>query len=193
MVTALDVQWALFEAAVNFAERVGLDALGADGSGDLCLRRWEEVLTQLERDPLTAAATVDWVAKFRLVEGFRERHGLEPSSAKLRAIDLQYHDLRPEKSLADRVGLEQLVTPEEIATAEVEPPTTTRAYFRGRCIARYHDAIESANWDAVVFDLGSDPLRRVPMMDPTRGTKAEVAQILDQSPTAAELLHALES
>ena len=193
LVTAIDVQWALFEAAVNFAEREGLEMLGADRSGLLCLARWEEVLTQLERNPEEAASTVDWVAKHRLVEGFRERHGLEPTSAKLRAIDLQYHDLRPEKSLALRVGLERLSTDDQTRTAEIEPPQTTRAFFRGRCISRYQEAVESANWDSVVFDLGSDPLRRVPMMDPTRGTAEETSALFETSPTAVDLLQALES
>ena len=193
LATALDVQWALYEAAVNFADREGLEMLGADGSGRLCLARWEEVLSQLERNPEEASSTVDWVAKHRLVEGFRERHGLDRTSAKLRAIDLQYHDLRPEKSLATRVGLERLTTDEETRNAEIEAPQTTRAFFRGQCIARYHDEVESANWDSVVFDLGSDPLRRVPMMDPTRGTAAETLALFEKSPTAADLLSALES
>ena len=43
---------------------------------------------------------VDWVAKQRLVDGYAERHGLEPAIARLKAIDLQYHDLRPTRSLA---------------------------------------------------------------------------------------------
>ena len=193
LVTALDVQWALYEAAENFAQREGLAMLGDDGSGELCLQRWGKVLEQLELDPTSAASTVDWVAKLRLVQGFQQRHDLPATNAKLRAIDLQYHDLRPEKSLAAKVGLERLTTDEEVRIAEIEPPLTTRAFFRGRCISRYHSAIESANWDSVVFDLGSDPLRRVPMMDPTRGTARETSALFDQSPTAADLLQALES
>ena len=54
---------------------------------------------------------VDWVAKRRLVEGYADRHGLEPANVKLKAIDLQYHDLRAERSLARRAGLETLVDP----------------------------------------------------------------------------------
>ena len=47
------------------------------------LRRWEQVLAGLERDPMELADQLDWVAKFRLLEGYRERHGLRgatPSS-----------------------------------------------------------------------------------------------------------------
>jgi hypothetical protein len=36
---------------------------------------WEEVLNDLERDPLLAADRLDWVAKFKLIEQFREARG----------------------------------------------------------------------------------------------------------------------
>ena len=74
-----------------------------------------------------------------------------------------------------------------------EPPTTTRAYFRGRCLAKWPADIVAANWDSLVFDIGRDPLRRVPMMEPLRGTADHVASLIDQSDTAADLLVRLES
>ena len=51
------------------------------------------------------ADRVDWVAKYRLLDAYRERHDLAWSDARLAALALQYHDLRPAKSLARRVGL----------------------------------------------------------------------------------------
>jgi proteasome accessory factor A len=39
-----------------------------------------------------------------------------------------------------------------------------------------------------VFDVGQDPLRRVPMMEPTRGTEAHVGALLAEVGTPAELL-----
>ena len=91
------------------------------------LNRWEAVLTGLESDPATVASEVDWVAKQRLVDGYAARHGLEPGSARLKAIDLQYHDLRADRCLALRAGLETMVSSEEVIAAMTEPPTTTRA------------------------------------------------------------------
>jgi hypothetical protein len=72
-----------------------------------------------------------------------------------------------------------------------EPPTTTRAYFRGRCLQKYPDDVVAANWDSLVFDIGRDPLRRVPMMEPLRGTAEHVATLIDESETARELLDRL--
>jgi hypothetical protein len=131
------------------------------------------------------------VAKRRLVDGYAARHGVAPGSTKLKAIDLQYHDMRPERCLALRSGLETLVTDAEASSAMTEPPTSTRAYFRGRCLEKFAADIVAANWDSMVFDIGRDPLRRVPMMEPLRGTADHVATLIDESNTARELLDRL--
>ena len=53
-----------------------------------------------------------------------------------------------------------LVDPAQVASAVSEPPTGTRAWFRGKCLARWPDAVVTANWDSLVFDIGADPLRQ---------------------------------
>jgi proteasome accessory factor A len=107
------------------------------------------------------------------------------------AMDLQYHDLRPERSLFARLDTERLVSEEEVARAVTEPPRRTRAWFRGQCLSRFPEAVVTANWDSLVFDLGTDPLRRVPMMDPLRGTAEHVGELLEGSTSASDLLDRL--
>ncbi len=46
---------------------------------------------------------LDWVAKLRLLEGYRERDGLDWDSPRLQLVDLQYSDVRPEKGLYHRL------------------------------------------------------------------------------------------
>ena len=191
-VTALEVQWELLTRARKYADDVGLDCVG-EAVGAEVLRRWEAVLTALESDPSSLATQVDWIAKHRLIDGYRERHGLDWGDARLFALDLQYHDLRPERSLAARVGLERLTDDAEVERAMTEPPDDTRAYFRGRCLQKYADDVVAANWDSLVFDIGDEPLRRVPMMEPSRGTAAHVGSVIDASDTSAELLERLGS
>jgi proteasome accessory factor A len=145
------------------------------------------------RDDVDAVADrVDWVAKLRVVNGYRERYDLAPGDARLRVIDLQYHDLRAERSLSQRVGLVRLFDSEQVREAVHNPPDSTRAYFRGQCVARYPEQIVAANWDCVVFDLGTGPLQRVPMMDPLRGTAALTQHLLERCVTADDLLDALD-
>jgi proteasome accessory factor PafA2 len=188
--TALEVQWGLFERAQKYAQSHGLDCVDADVGADVMIK-WEQVLTGLEHDPDSVAHWVDWVAKRRIVEGYAARHDLQPGAARLKAIDLQYHDMRLDKCLALRAGLDTLVGHEEARAAMTAPPSTTRAYFRGRCLEKFPDDIVAANWDSLVFDIGRDPLRRVPMMEPLRGTAEHVGALLDGSATARELLDRL--
>jgi Pup amidohydrolase len=189
--TAVEMQWEYFDRAKKYAEEHGLECLGAPEIGAEVLRLWEHVLTGLETDPMSLASQLDWVAKYRVVDGYRTKHGLQWDDAKLRAMDLQYHDMRPERSLAARVGLQRLTTDAEVARAVTEPPSDTRAWFRGKCLQRWASQIVAANWDSMVFDVGGDPLRRVPMMDPTRGTEAHVGRLMAESTTSAELLDRL--
>ncbi len=191
-VTALAIQWELFDRARKYAEEHGLEHVGTE-AGRLVLEHWETVLSGLESDPMSVADRVDWVAKYRLLEAYRDRDDLTWGDARLAALALQYHDLRPAKSLAQRVGLIRITSDAEIERAVTEPPEDTRAYFRGRCLQKWAGQIVAANWDSLVFDVGAEPLRRVPMMEPLRGTKAHVGNLLDACATPAELVERLSS
>ena len=190
-VTALEIQWVYYEAAERWADRHGFDVVGGEEVGTDLMERWASVLTALEEQPDSLVDSIDWIAKRRLYEGFRSRHGLEWSDPRMAALDLQYHDLRPAKGLARRIGLTRISDDSQVETAITQPPMTTRAFFRGRCLEKYPDQIVAANWDSMVFDVGSDPLRRVPMLEPLRGTAAHVASLLDECDDAAELLRRL--
>ncbi|MGI9034296.1 MAG: depupylase/deamidase Dop [Acidimicrobiales bacterium] len=191
-ITALDLQWELLDLARKYANERGLECVGTEVGAEV-LQRWEATLAALEDDPMSLARQLDWVAKYTLIDAYRQRHSLAWSDPKLAALDLQYHDVRPGRSLFARLPMERLVTEESVLDAITEPPTTTRAYFRGRCLQRWGSSIAAANWDSIVFDLGTDPLRRVPMMEPLRGTAAHVDALLDSCETPSDLLEALGS
>ena len=160
---------------------------------DQVVDRWEAVLVGLETDPKSLVGQVDWVTKRRVVDAFRDRHELGHDDLRLAALDLQYHDLRPDRSLFARLGAETLVDPNDVRRATEEPPTDTRAYFRGRCLSRWPDRIVAANWDSMVFDVAGESLRRVPMMDPSRGTEEHVATLLDTCDSVDELIDRLSN
>ncbi|MDH3500708.1 MAG: depupylase/deamidase Dop [Acidimicrobiia bacterium] len=189
-VRPLDLQFRYLEALTKYVEQ--------EMDGEVWTRildEWECVLDDLERDPLATADRLDWAAKYQMLEGFRERDSLEWDDPKLAMIGLQYHDVDPKKGLyyrlANRGSVRRLFTDDQVAAAVIDPPTSTRAYFRGRCVAQYPDSLVAANWDSLVFDTGESTLKRVPMMEPLRGTRDHVAELLDQAPDAAELIEAL--
>jgi proteasome accessory factor PafA2 len=191
-ITALEIQQELLSRAHAWAAEHGLEAVGGD-VGKQILEEWEHVLDGLATDPMTLADRIDWVAKYRILTGYRERHDLPWTDSRLGALALQYHDLRPERSLADRAGLVRLVSEDEVKQAMTEPPTDTRAYFRGRCLQRWASSVVAANWDSIVFDVGQSSLRRVPMMEPLRGTRAHVGTLLDESAQPSDLLARLST
>ncbi|MGB9378653.1 MAG: depupylase/deamidase Dop [Mycobacteriales bacterium] len=191
--TAVQLQMEYLDQARKYVE----DRYGADADEvtvDI-LARWESVLSRLEIDPMSCARELDWVAKLRLLEGYRERDGLDWDSPRLQLIDLQYSDVRPDRGLYNRLvargSMETLVTEEDVRSAMTEPPEDTRAYFRGRCLSRYPAQVAAASWDSVIFDLGRESLVRVPTLEPLRGTRAHVGSLIDRCSDAAELVDAL--
>ncbi len=156
---------------------------------------WAHVLDQLERDPMECAELLDWPAKLRLLEGFRHRENLSWSAPRLHLVDLQYSDVRLDKGLYNRLvargSMKRLVTEQQVIDAVDNPPTDTRAYFRGECLRRFGADIAAASWDSVIFDLGGDSLVRIPTLEPLRGSKAHVGALLDSVNSAVELVEQL--
>jgi proteasome accessory factor A len=91
--------------------------------------------------------------------------------------------------MLERQGrVERICTDEEINAAVFTPPDDTRAYFRGECLRRYAGEIFGVNWDSISFGVGDEPIKRVMMAEPLKGTKRLVGDLLDGSSTAAELV-----
>ena len=188
--TALELQSRYLEWLTKYVEKELDDPVWQD-----VIKEWERVLAGLENDPTSLADTLDWVAKKRLLDGYVARDGLDWTDAKLRALDLQYHDIDPERGLyhllTQRGSVRRLFTDRQIEDAINDPPEGTRAYFRGRCVRDFADSLVGANWDSMVFDVGEAHLKRIPMMEPLRGTAAMVGTILDEAEDAADLLDRL--
>ena len=192
--TGVQLQMEYLDLARKYVE----DRLGDDADAQTLdvLARWESVLDRLERDPMLCATELDWVAKLKLLEQYRQRDGLDWDDAKLQLIDLQYSDIRPEKGLYHRLlgagRIQRLLDEVTIDAAMHDPPVDTRAYFRGRCLEKYADHVAAASWDSVIFDLpGRESLQRVPTIDPLRGSRAHVGELLDRCDTAEALFTAL--
>ena len=196
-VSALDLQWEFLRLARKYADDVGLELCGGDEVGALVLDRWERVLHGLETDPRTLAGQLDWVTKLDILEAYRERDDLDGDDPKLALLALQYHDMRPQRSLYEKLvragKVERMVDEATVIDAITNPPESTRAYFRGTCLAKWPDSVVAANWDSIILDVGKDPLRRIPMMEPLRGTRAHVEGLFEECTTPAALVARLGS
>ncbi len=189
--SAVQIQAEYLEMARRY-----LEANPAPELADL-FAQWELVLAALERDPRELATRIDWIIKQAMIERFVERKGLDWESPQVQMLDLQYHDLRRDRGLyylLERQGqVERIATDEEINRAIQEPPEDTRAYFRGRCLQRYGPEVFGVNWDSISFGIGDEPIKRVLMTEPLKGSKAHVERLLLDSPTTADLVRNLRA
>lgn len=188
--TAIDLQARYLEWLAKYVEKELDDPVWTQ-----VIDEWERVLDALATNPESLADTLDWVAKKRLLDGFIERDHLAWDSPKLKALDLQFHDVDSNKGLYNRLAargsMRRLFSDQQILDAMDRPPEKTRAYFRGRCVSDFSDALVAANWDSLVFDVGESHLKRIPMMEPLRGTADLVGSVLDEAEDAADLLERL--
>ena len=179
------------------SKKHGEDRLGygVDPATDDVLASWESTLDRLSLDTLSLSDELDWVAKLTLLQGYRDREGLDWDAPKLHLVDLQYSDVRRDKGLYNRLvargAMKTLVSESDVQSAITTPPADTRAYFRGRCLAKYPTQVAAASWDSLIFDVGRESLQRVPTLEPLRGTKAHVGALLDRCDDAQALVDTL--
>jgi proteasome accessory factor PafA2 len=156
-ISAIDVQRIYLKAAAD------IDNGGADEDRQWILGEWENVLNDLERDVMVTRDRVDWAAKKFLLDALQEEEKLAWSDPWLQSIDLEYHNVDLERGLYCELmrqgSMRRMVSEDEIKMAIFTPPETTRAFFRGRSVARFNDEITSIQWDEIVFANGSQSRR----------------------------------
>ena len=98
---------------------------------------------------------LDWVVKKKLIETYVAKRRLKWDSAKVMMLDLQYHNIRPDRGLYYKLEkknlVEQIVSDEQIEHAMHYPPETTRAKFRGRFVklANERKVLCGVNWSYI--------------------------------------------
>ncbi len=158
-ISAIDVQRIYLRAAARSASQFN------DDDRQWILREWENVLNDLERDVMSTRDRVDWAAKKFLLNALQDEEKLSWSDPWLQSIDLEYHNVDFERGLYYELlrqgAIRRIVSEEEIKSAIFNPPETTRAFFRGRSVARFNDEIASIQWDEIVFATNSQSHRVV--------------------------------
>src|SRR5262249_37849849 len=153
--TAVQIQRFYLDACRRLLERPGR----ADPEAVAILRRWQETLDALERDPTRLVGRLDWVTKRHLLDAAGAGAPVEVR----RKIDLRYHELSREGYYyrLEAAGVAPtVVEPEEVFGVEGGPPAGTPAGAPGR-VGREHAGSQPlrAGWNAVVINPG--PRQRV--------------------------------
>jgi proteasome accessory factor A len=188
-ISALDIQKHYQQSAVRFLSETGED----DAMAHDVVTHWGRILDALEHNPMSLVNEVDWITKLSVLNGYRNRDHLLWNDSRLAAIDIQFADLRPDKGLArvlqQKGKMDLLFSEDQVAQAVANPPSDTRAYFRGTCVSKFIDQVAAASWDSVILDLGPDvPLKRISTPDALGGTKSATSDLFESSDLAADLL-----
>ena len=186
--TALAIQRAFLDAISPAVTRV------ENAQAHRALALWRQVLDALEQwrhdGSGPAAQMVEWVAKYELCEGLRRRSGTGWDDPRLAALDIQWADLRPGRSVVDRLDaagrIHRLASEAEIQRAADTPPEGTRAAIRGTAIRR-HPQIVGASWTCLLLDVpGAPELARLRLPDDVVVGPDETATILEEIGRRAE-------
>ncbi|MCG9476925.1 MAG: Pup--protein ligase [Actinomycetia bacterium] len=175
--TALEIQSEYLNRALRYADRRDLSPLEKQALG-----MWEQALTQIEKDPLGQDREADWVIKYKLIEAYRERHGLELTDPKVALLDLQYHDINRKRGIfyrmQDRGLVERICDDTEIEEAIDTPPQTTRARLRGEFIKKAKERKRDYTVDWVHLKLNDQAQRTVLCKDPFRSHDERVEKLI---------------
>lgn len=176
-VSALDIQREYLDRALRYADTKGFPPLERRA-----LDMWEHCVSTIEKDPLALDREVDWVVKWRLIESYRERHGLALGDPRVQLIDLQYHDIHTERGLfyklQSRGMVERVCNDTDIETALTEPPQNTRARLRGEFIRAAKEKKRDYTVDWVHLKLNDQAQRTVLCKDPFRSRDERVEKLI---------------
>jgi proteasome accessory factor A len=176
--SAFDIQQEYLSRALRYA-----DSRGFSPMEQRALRMWQHCMTGIEKDPLSLDRECDWVIKHRLVEAYRERHGLPLGAPQVALLDLQYHDVSRERGVFYRVqargAVERIVTDEAIDEAMEQAPQTTRARLRGEFIRKAKERRRDFTVDWVHLKLNDQTQRTVLLKDPFRAHDERVERLIE--------------
>lgn len=150
--TAVELQQVVLDLVMATFDRVGVSPDAADAE---LLTLWQDVLDRMRKDLFSVAPEIEWVAKYQLLSRQKERLGAQWDDPRLKAMDLQWADLRPGKSLVDRLdqagAVRRLFSPAQVEWAADNAPSNTRAAIRGAAVAQEPSLVQ-ASWTSLVTD-----------------------------------------
>jgi len=151
---------------------------GKDAQTDEALIAWEEVLDQLEQDPMQLGDKLDWVAKKQMLESYMDSENVSWGDDVLHSLDLEYHNINSQTGLyygLEEMGaMQRVCSDERLREAVSTPPSDTRA--KGRAVV-VKELIER-QWGRYLIDwdwVRLDKDRHLELRNPFYTYEAEAA------------------
>lgn len=189
--SAIDIQEWYLEKSKSYLSQIGYD----DNSRQV-IDFWEQALMGLRNNKDDLADRVDWIAKLALINRYKEKQNLTLNDDLIQSLDFKYSEITSDDGIAQVLRrknfLKQYLEASEVDKAISEPPTGTRAWFRGQAISKFSKSIAAASWDSLILDIDKNqPLFRISTTDPLKGTKSLTGEIISQSDTALDLVNSI--
>ena len=150
-ITPLEIQ----ESYITAAEK---HLSGQCKEWDWIIQEWARTLDELKYHPEKLADRIDWAIKKDIFTRFIESEGVGWDDPWIKSLDLEYHNIDPERGLYR--GLEQagdvysMFSEENILRAIKQPPEDTRALVRGLAVTNGGGKIKNIHWTGIEFTNG---------------------------------------
>ena len=148
MISAVDIQKVYLDQARK-------SLVNVDDETTWIMQEWERVLHDLECDRMNLVGKIDWVTKWWLLETFVQQENVKWDDPWLASLDLEYHNLDPERGLFRGLEAEGRITrmcqEEDIDQAIIHGPLDTRGGLRGLCMQRFGRQVTAVQWERMVF------------------------------------------
>jgi proteasome accessory factor A len=176
-ISALDLQLEYLEYATRYVHSIAADPVTRD-----VLARWTDVLEKLQSDPMQLARELDWVIKRDWIESYMSRNRLSWRDPKISLMDLQYHDIRPDRGLYYRLAardmVDRITDDQAIENAKHQPPQTTRARLRGEFIRQANLKGKDYRVDWVYLKLNDPERETILCKDPFQSHDERVERLI---------------
>jgi proteasome accessory factor A len=189
--SAIDVQeWYLEKSKLYLSQH------GYDDNSRQVIDFWEQAIAGLRNKKEDLADRIDWIAKLNLIKKYQEKNELTIEDDLIKSLDFKYSEITSDDGIAQVLKrnrlLKEYVNSMEVQIAISEPPTDTRAWFRGKTVSKFPKSIAAASWDSLIFDIDKNqPLFRINTSDPLKGTQASTGEIISHSDTALDLVNSI--
>ncbi len=188
-ISGLDIQREYVEQARRVLTNI-------DEETEWILQEWEQVVDQLQKDPLPLVGKIDWVTKRWLLESFVQEEKIGWDDPWLASLDLEYHNIDPERGLF--CGLEaegqatSLSQEDDIQEAMKHGPLDTRGGLRGLCVQRFGEDISSIQWEGVHFN-GKNSKLHLDLLDHLEPVSvAHCRAALESAKTPLEIIESMK-
>jgi proteasome accessory factor A len=177
-VSAIDIQCEFLNRALRFNEKYGFNPTETHA-----LNMWKTTMEKLEKDPFGLNREIDWVIKYNLIENYRRRHRIGLAHPKVALLDLQYHDVNPNRGIYFKLlshgQIERITDDSYIEYCLSNPPLTTRARLRGTFVKRAKERRRDFTVDWVHLKLNDQAQRTILLKDPFKANDERVDRLIN--------------